>query len=519
MNIITRYAVISLLSIIINVGVSFADPVGELEPNDSKTSATQLFRGHTGVGNISTGADFDMWQIPNVHSGEKLYMLYSAEPQPPSAVDPVLTLTDQTDETIEYNDDGGPPASAFSDSLIVGRAAKRNGSLFAKLDGFGSSTGTYELFSLLARSNEFGAEIEPNDSVGAATAINAPVMRGNGSVDPDYYAFHANTGEKIVVMVDNDPINRDDVTADPTPVPIRFQSEIDVFAPDGTTIVSDSGSVTAHNYNSDRNAAGAIVAPSTGTFYVRIQKLGGFDQAYDLVVLVDGDTPLTGACCVGGVCNLKSNVNCEGYFSGVGTTCNGDDDADAIVNDCDNCRSFSNPAQEDNDLDNVGNACDNCSEDPLKLTPGACGCGTSDLDSDADGAANCNDACPADAGKTSPGTCGCGVSDADSNSNQIADCLAGPEVKAQVQTLIKKVRTLGSGQGNSSKGRQVKKLLSALKNKVQQSSGFIIITKSGFNLGSNISRFSSAINKVLRGNSAGKASAQKIGRKIIGSIA
>jgi hypothetical protein len=79
--------------------------------------------------------------------------------------------------------------------------------------------------------------------------------------------------------------------------------------------------------------------------------------------------------------------------------------------------------EADSDSDGVADCNDGCPNDPLKSSPGTCGCGVSDADSDSDGVADCNDGCPNDPLKTSPGTCGCGVSDADSDSDGVADCI------------------------------------------------------------------------------------------------
>ncbi len=64
---------------------------------------------------------------------------------------------------------------------------------------------------------------------------------------------------------------------------------------------------------------------------------------------------------------------------------------------------------------------DLCPDDPAKVAPGVCGCGTPDTDSDSDGAPNCNDACPNDAAKTVPGNCGCGTPETDAGQ----DCTTG----------------------------------------------------------------------------------------------
>ncbi|MCC7015270.1 MAG: lamin tail domain-containing protein [Planctomycetes bacterium] len=79
----------------------------------------------------------------------------------------------------------------------------------------------------------------------------------------------------------------------------------------------------------------------------------------------------------------------------------------------------------DADGDGVDDCADGCPLDPLKLAPGVCGCGVSDVDSDGDGAADCIDGCPLDPAKIAAGVCGCGLSDVDSDGDGSADCVDG----------------------------------------------------------------------------------------------
>jgi photosystem II stability/assembly factor-like uncharacterized protein len=65
-------------------------------------------------------------------------------------------------------------------------------------------------------------------------------------------------------------------------------------------------------------------------------------------------------------------------------------------------------ANTDADGDGILDCNDGCIDDPLKMIPGICGCGTPDLDTDQDGTFDCVDACPNDAQKIAAGQCGCG---------------------------------------------------------------------------------------------------------------
>ena len=72
------------------------------------------------------------------------------------------------------------------------------------------------------------------------------------------------------------------------------------------------------------------------------------------------------------------------------------------------CPSSEQPCQVDSDSDGVPDDQDGCPDDPLKVSPGTCGCGTPDVDTDGDGTPDCEDGCPEDPDKVAPGECGCG---------------------------------------------------------------------------------------------------------------
>lgn len=76
-----------------------------------------------------------------------------------------------------------------------------------------------------------------------------------------------------------------------------------------------------------------------------------------------------------------------------GNPASDDSDGDGVLDNDDNCPAIHNPEQSDSDHDNVGDACDGCPDDPAKVDPGICGCGTPDTDSDNDGVPDCNDLC------------------------------------------------------------------------------------------------------------------------------
>ncbi|MFQ5424860.1 MAG: thrombospondin type 3 repeat-containing protein [Phycisphaerae bacterium] len=65
----------------------------------------------------------------------------------------------------------------------------------------------------------------------------------------------------------------------------------------------------------------------------------------------------------------------------------------------------------DTDGDGTADCNDGCPNDPNKIAPGVCGCGTPDTDTDSDGVADCNDNCPAVANADQADSDGNGVGD------------------------------------------------------------------------------------------------------------
>jgi len=77
----------------------------------------------------------------------------------------------------------------------------------------------------------------------------------------------------------------------------------------------------------------------------------------------------------------------------------------------------------DADTDGTPNCADACPDDAAKVDAGICGCGVPELNSDGDDVLDCMDLCPNDGAKIDPGVCGCGVADADANRDGLVDCL------------------------------------------------------------------------------------------------
>lgn len=131
--------------------------------------------------------------------------------------------------------------------------------------------------------------------------------------------------------------------------------------------------------------------------------------------------PQTAVCAVVDSDGCPADSDGDGLWDGCdlcpGTDDLVDSDTDGIPDCLDPC-----PNDGDTDGDGVQDCLDGCPGNALKLAPGACGCGETDIDTDADGVADCADPCPADSSKLDPGACGCGEIDQDQDADGVPDC-------------------------------------------------------------------------------------------------
>jgi len=101
-----------------------------------------------------------------------------------------------------------------------------------------------------------------------------------------------------------------------------------------------------------------------------------------------------------------------------------DEDDDLVADEDDNCPSDYNPDQDDCDGNGLGDTCtiaggvsSDCNNNDL---PDLC-----EIDSDSDGVIDACESCPQDPNKLAPGICGCGTPDDDGDADMIVDCIDG----------------------------------------------------------------------------------------------
>lgn len=341
--------------------------VFEAEPsNDNILTATELAIGEMARGSIDPITDIDWWYLPGNLTGD-LVFAFADTSGSSQGKDSLLHAMDNSLVMIEMDDSDGPGAA----SVIAGAIVPLNGHVLFGIseDGANAEITPYTIHVSIVDPAAANPEVEPNDAVAMAQTYAGPMMTGSVTgADFDVFSFPATMGDEIVVIVDDDP--DDDGTLTDT--------HLDLIDTDGTTILGTGDNTNA----SDGNALGAIPAPASGTFFLRISHGGGAaDSDYRFVILVDGESPACADLDGDGICNGADNcpsvanpLQADSDFDGIGDACEGgigpDQDGDGIPDAIDNCVVEFNPAQDDYDGDGVGDVCDTmCGLGALPLGP------------------------------------------------------------------------------------------------------------------------------------------------------
>lgn len=193
--------------------------------------------------------------------------------------------------------------------VVVGAPVPADGNVYFQIQGAStvSPVTKYEIYQAVVDPMTALAESEPNNSRATATPIPAfaqvsPLVTGDlGNKTPDYFSFQANAGDRLVVMLDNNPDGGTTVTG-------TALSLLDSF---GNPVIPGSNSVgqpnlpsgnnnrpngVSVNYSTDQgNAVGAIDVVTSGTYYVEVAPLGiGTGTKYRFVIdKAPGPSPVT----------------------------------------------------------------------------------------------------------------------------------------------------------------------------------------------------------------------------------
>lgn len=252
----------------------------ESEPNDSSATADVLTSpADADWGNISPTGDDDWWVMGGASVGDLIFV-YIDTSGSSSSLDSVLDVYANDQATsIELDDDDGPPPGIFTSSVVAGAIVPQAGNVyFWVYEWIGDELITpYGIYAaVLDPVTDSMNEVEPNNTWQTATPISAlKIVNANmpvGGDTYDYFSFNALAGDVIAVSMDDDP---DDDTN-------LFDSELDLLGTDGSTVLATGDNELGHG----GNAAGAVIIPADGTYYVRVSDggEGSADTNYRFVI-------------------------------------------------------------------------------------------------------------------------------------------------------------------------------------------------------------------------------------------
>jgi hypothetical protein len=337
--------------------------INEVEPNDMTSTAMPIADGQWGQGHLtyfeecSMGPpcfyyqELDYWRRAAA-AGQFVFAYVHVESTSGLVGSTLTVLANDGTTAIEPDQgDGPPPGGLPSGSVVAGAAVTQSGGVYYQISGTFSSVFAafdYRLYQALVDPADSAAEREGNDTIATANGIFAHMMTGMVSGgDVDFYKVFVPAGARLVVIMDDNP-DGDTVYTD---------TEISILATDGATTLAAGDNVGYGGFAGygDANAAGAVIAPTAGVYFLRVSHGGeaaALDTDYRFVVLIDGaiiiDRDADGI--------PDSADNCPDAVNPGQEDTDGDGKADA----CDNCPSVANADQADSDGDGKGDACDNC---------------------------------------------------------------------------------------------------------------------------------------------------------------
>jgi len=250
--------------------------VTETEPNDTPGTANTVADGDYMVADISPAGDVDYFSNGGNAIQDLVYAAVNTAGGSAGTDSQLNVYANDGTTLIEFDDDGGPGLA----SCVAGGVAPQAGNVFFAVNEFGNNGEIipYEMHQVVAPASAAISEVEPNDDAATATPITAVFVDGALSAvaaDVDFFSFPADAGDIMEVIVDEDP----DVNG------TSPDTELDLLDTDGSTVLAAGDD----NSSLNNNCAGSAVAPSTGTYYVRIGDGGlGNDLTYRFTVVVNG---------------------------------------------------------------------------------------------------------------------------------------------------------------------------------------------------------------------------------------
>jgi hypothetical protein len=247
----------------------------ETEPNNSAGSGNLISYDTVISGTVVAGDDdYFRWMASAGDMVQVYYLAGTANVQGAPATIPSISLS-------------GPGSSSFTFPLAAnrcGRAMLRAGGEYALQLSTSSVTPVpYTIHLVLFRGSPY--EVEPNDTPGAAQPLPTPQRIAGGitvSGDADVFSFTASAGEFVLFDVYAAGL---DISGDEAGFGSSLIAVVSILDSVGTPLstVDISNTAAPPSGSAAPNCDGiAFIAPSSGTFYIRIvDKAGGGAINYD----------------------------------------------------------------------------------------------------------------------------------------------------------------------------------------------------------------------------------------------
>lgn len=250
----------------------------EFEPNDLPFGAVALPNFAFGDGGITPAGDVDYWS-GFVNAVGDLVFAYVDTQENVNNGDAVVQILGMDQTTVLGQDSGsGPSGGAVVAGVTNPNAMSISNDVFYRINELNddNTIPSYTLYQASISPGESANEVEGNDSMATANPIQAAMTTGRlTSGDEDYFSIFAPAGSRLVAIMDNDPDRDGNFT----------HTQLEILAPDGTSLAT--GNNLAGNA---ANAVGAVTAPVSGRYTIRVADGGGgSDQSYRFVTQVLDD--------------------------------------------------------------------------------------------------------------------------------------------------------------------------------------------------------------------------------------
>jgi len=259
----------------------------EVEPNGSPAVAGELACGVEGA--IAPAGDVDVFAVGVPDNGSRIFAMVDGAAGNSTDFDLRVTTATGTLEYDDLNNDAafGTVAPNASGTPSIGDAT------FLRVSHYSASAQAepYRLYAAIQPPAAAAQpEIEPNDTIGAATGGAGEYFAGTlaGTSDVDVFSFTAAASELVVLQLDLDP------TRDNTP----FNGSLALVGSTGVTLqgVNDTGSASSTVSGAGSLAANTPTSPgeaiayrirADGTYYAKVAASGGTAGNYLLSVAHD----------------------------------------------------------------------------------------------------------------------------------------------------------------------------------------------------------------------------------------